>query len=128
MPALNAEFGLQSVVSRPCSVFTVTNVPEMPALTSTGNPRSPRSGARRNSSWNKRAEAASNKPGKCWVRVHRLEIAHHMVAHVANFEDHLASQFTLHAQRPFLSHRFMEVRSDAGIITQTWIDAAGNIL
>src|SRR5882762_7194450 len=109
MPALNAELSLQSVISGPSSVLTVANVAEVAVFTPARKAGRCRRCARRYSGGNEGTETSRYQPTEGRVRVHRLEVAGNVVAHIADFEDHFARQFTLYAQRPFLGHRFMEV-------------------
>src|SRR5260370_36961718 len=118
---------MKDVIILPCRAFTVADVTELAVLTPTGETRGASSRARRNSRRYEGAEAICNQPVKRWVGVHRLEVTHHVVAHITNFQDHLAGQLALHAERPFLRHRLMEVWGHTSIISETWINASRNI-
>ena len=127
VPILNAEFTLQSVVPGPGRVFTVANVREVAIGPATRCARSASRGARSYSGRNKGTESVRYQPAQRRVCINGLEVAHDVVANVADFQDHLACQFMLDAQCPFLRVRLFEIVRHTRIEACARVDSPRNV-
>src|SRR6516164_4527329 len=127
MEITETQFALQTVVAGKRRIFTIPNVCKIAIGTFTGKTGGSRSRAWRYARGNERTESVGDQSCQRRIGVNGLEITDLVVAYIAGLKYDLAGNFVLHAQRPVLCVRFMEISCDLRKVATSWIAAARNI-
>src|ERR1700686_1971689 len=127
MPVANPKLALQTVVTGPSGILAIADICKITVRILSGETGCAGSRAGSKAGRNKGTKSVGNQACQGRVRIHGLEIANNPIAYVACFEDHLAGNFVLNTEDPFLSVRLMEIRSDGGVVAEARITSARNI-